>query len=584
MEKRVLQAVLLSLAVLLLYQNFLAPRQQSPGQVTETAQAGAPSANTPATVPPATAPAASAPAGSTSPVTDQPTAATATTGGVPATAAAQAALPASMAAAGGARIVVESDQIRAEFSTRGAVLLSWTLKQYPGSNGQPLDLLPAATNVNARPAFSLTTGDEVVDNTLAGANFTPSAETLDLRGTGSRTLEFEYADASGLRARKVFAFQRDGQPFLLGFSAQVLRGGQAQNFVIHSGPGIGDVERAQASGGFLFGSYYQPPAGITYSDDIERLSVDSFATARVFERQFDYAGADDHYFLGAALLDRQTRVEYASHPVQTAAGPRSLVSYALSFAQPPSEVKFYLGPKDFDQLLYSDQQLVRTIHFGWFAWLVVPLLRALKWVNQYVGNYGYSIIVLTILINIVIFPLRHKSVVSMRKMQQIQPRVKAIQERYKHLKTTDPARQKMNQELMELYKTAGVNPASGCVPMLLTMPVLFAFYSLLSVAIELRGAPFTLWITDLSQHDPLYITPIIMGATMFWQQWITPAAGMDPAQQRVMLIMPLMFTFFFLWAPSGLVIYWLFSNLLTIGQQYLTNRIVGPPPAAVKTA
>jgi YidC/Oxa1 family membrane protein insertase len=166
-------------------------------------------------------------------------------------------------------------------------------------------------------------------------------------------------------------------------------------------------------------------------------------------------------------------------------------------------------------------------------------------------------------------------------MQQLQPRVKAIQERYAGLKATDPAKQKMNQELMELYKTAGVNPASGCVPMLLTMPVLFAFYSLLATAIELRGAPFGLWIQDLSAHDPLYITPVIMGATMLWQQWITPTAGMDPAQQRIMMFMPLMFMVFFLWAPSGLVLYWLTSNLLTIGQQYLTNRIVGPPPAPV---
>ena len=556
MEKRVLQAVLLSLAVLLLYQNFLAPRRQ-PQQPATPAEVAAGKA---------------APA----PAPGQPAAATATSG-QPASPAAQAALPASVAPAGGARVVVESDQFRAEFSTRGAVLLSWTLKHYPGSHGHALDLLPVATNVNALPAFSVTTSDEVVNNSLAQANFTPSATALDLRGTGGRTLRFDYTDGAGLRATKLYTFERDGQPFLVGFSAQVLRNGQPQNFTIHSGPGIGDVERAQPSGGFLFGSYYQPPAGIFFGDEIERHTAEGFSEQRTFERHFRYAGADDHYFLGAALLDRQTRVEYATHAVQTAAGPRSLVSYALSFAQPPSEVKFYFGPKDFDQLLRSDQQLVRTINFGWFAWLVVPLLRALKWVNQYVGNYGWSIIVLTVLINIAIFPLRHKSVVSMRKMQNIQPRVKAIQERYAHLKATDPARQKMNQELMELYKNAGVNPASGCVPMLLTMPVLFAFYALLSVAIELRGAPFTLWITDLSQHDPLYITPIIMGATMLWQQWITPAAGMDPAQQRVMMIMPLMFTFFFLWAPSGLVIYWLFSNLLTIGQQYLTNRIVGAP-------
>ena len=146
-----------------------------------------------------------------------------------------------------------------------------------------------------------------------------------------------------------------------------------------------------------------------------------------------------------------------------------------------------------------------------FAWLVVPLLRALKWVNGYVGNYGWSIIILTVLINLVMFPLRHKSVVSMRKMQELQPEVKAIQDRYAKLKMTDPARQKMNVELMKLYRERGVNPASGCVPMLLTMPVLFAFYSMLSVAIELRGAPFVGWISDLSAHDPLYVTPVLMG-------------------------------------------------------------------------
>jgi len=552
MEKRVLQAVLLSLAVLLVYQSFFAPRRQ-PQQQASPSQ-GASAATT------ATAPA---------PSTATPAATTPTPG--------TAALPAGLAAAGGARIVVESDEVRAEFSTRGAVLLSWTLKRYPGTHGHALDLLPESTNVNARPAFSLTTSDETTSNTLATANFTPSAQTLDLRGTGGRTLRFDYEDPSGLRATKVFTFERDKQAFLVGFSAQVLRNGQPQNFTIHSGPGIGDIERARPAGGMMFGSYYQAPDAITYAEKVNRITPAKLAEQHAFDASFRYAGVDDHYFLGAALLERPTHIEYATHAMQTAAGPRTLVSYALSFPQPPTEVKFYLGPKDFDQLQRSDQQLVRTINFGWFAWLVVPLLRALKWVNGFVGNYGWSIIVLTILINIAIFPLRHKSVVSMRKMQEIQPRVKAIQERYSNLKATDPARQKMNTELMELYKTAGVNPASGCVPMLLTMPVLFAFYALLSVAIELRGAPFMLWIQDLSQHDPLYITPVIMGATMLWQQWITPAAGMDPAQQRVMMVMPLMFTFFFLWAPSGLVIYWLFSNLLTIGQQYLTNRIVGAP-------
>jgi YidC/Oxa1 family membrane protein insertase len=168
---------------------------------------------------------------------------------------------------------------------------------------------------------------------------------------------------------------------------------------------------------------------------------------------------------------------------------------------------------------------------------------------------------------------------SMRKMQEIQPQMKAIQERYAKYKITDPQRQKMNEEVMALYKERGVNPASGCVPMLLTFPFLFAFYAMLSQSIEIRGAHFFGWITDLSRPDPLFITPLIMGATMFWQQKITPTSA-DPVQQRVMMIMPVMFTFMFLSYPSGLVIYWTISNLWAIGQQYLT---MGLKPVTTKS-
>ena len=271
-----------------------------------------------------------------------------------------------------------------------------------------------------------------------------------------------------------------------------------------------------------------------------------------------------------------TRVQYVPVHVNTPNGPRDLVDYRVRVGGEPRTLDFFYGPKDFDILADVDRELVRAIHFGMFSFLAVPLLRALKWLNVFVGNFGWSIIILTVLINLAMFPLRHKSVVSMRKMQEIQPEVKAIQDRYAKLKTTDPARQKMNVELMNLYRERGVNPASGCLPMLLTMPVLFAFYSLLSVAIEIRGAPFMFWIRDLSVHDPLYVTPILMGATMVWQQKITPSTA-DPAQQKIMMFMPVMFTFMFLWAPSGLVLYWLVSNLWGIGQQELTNRIIGPP-------
>ena len=212
-----------------------------------------------------------------------------------------------------------------------------------------------------------------------------------------------------------------------------------------------------------------------------------------------------------------------------------------------------------------------------FTVIVVPLLRSLKWVNGYVGNWGWSIILLTFFINVILFPLRHKSVVSMRKMQEIQPQVKAIQDRYKNFKATDPAKQKMNTEMMALYKEKGVNPASGCVPMLLTMPFIFAFYALLSTAIELRGAPFFGWIHDLSAHDPYFVTPILMGISQLWQQRLAPATGMDPVQQKMTMLMPIFFTFLFLWYPAGVALYWLINNVFAIGQQYATNYMIGPP-------
>jgi YidC/Oxa1 family membrane protein insertase len=246
---------------------------------------------------------------------------------------------------------------------------------------------------------------------------------------------------------------------------------------------------------------------------------------------------------------------------------------------PGVDATFFLGPKDFDHLKSLDGELVRAIDYGMFAWLVVPLLGALNWVNGYVGNYGWSIIVLTFLINVAIFPLRHKSVVSMKKMQELKPQIDAIQARYGKLKATDPDKQKMNQEVMEVYKKAGVNPASGCVPMLLTMPILFAFYSMLAYSIELRGAPFALWITDLSVYDPFYVAPILTGITMLVQQRMTPQTSADPVQQKMFMLMPVIFTGMFLWAPSGLNIYWLVNNVLAIAQQYFTNRLIGPARA-----
>ena len=211
-----------------------------------------------------------------------------------------------------------------------------------------------------------------------------------------------------------------------------------------------------------------------------------------------------------------------------------------------------------------------------FAWLAAPLLDGLKWVHGFVGNWGWSIIVLTILINLAMFPLRHMSVVSMRRMQEIQPQMKAIQDRYAQYKVTDPERQKMNTEVMELYRTHGVNPASGCVPMLLTLPFLFAFYAMLGQAIEIRGEGFLGWITDLSRADPLlhHAGPDgaddVLAAADHADDGRSEPAEDDDVHAADRSPSTMMF------APAGLVIYWLVSNVWGIGQQYVTGYLIGP--------
>jgi YidC/Oxa1 family membrane protein insertase len=279
----------------------------------------------------------------------------------------------------------------------------------------------------------------------------------------------------------------------------------------------------------------------------------------------------------ALVTPGQARIESRGLVVPGPAGTRrQLISHAVQFPQSPMNARFFVGPKQFDLLRSIDSELVRAVNFGMFGWLAVPLLSALKWLHGLVGNWGWSIVLLTVLINLAMFPLRHKSVVSMRRMQELQPQLKAIQDRYANLKVTDPARQKMNTELMNLYREKGVNPASGCVPMLLMMPVLFAFYALLGQAIELRGAEFGWWIKDLSQPDPYFIIPILVGVTMFWQTWMNPTST-DPTQRNMMLFMPIMFSFIFLTTAAGTALYWLISNIWGIGQQYFTNWLIGPP-------
>jgi YidC/Oxa1 family membrane protein insertase len=479
-------------------------------------------------------------------------------------------------------IVVETDAVRAVFSTEGATLRSWRLKHYFGADKQPLELVPVEVPASYPHPFTLATDQDALTKQLAIAKFRPSADGPLMLGSAPGTLSFEYQDASGLTARKSFHFQPEGaaKPYLMNVDASVDVSGAARPVTIKMGPSLGV---GFSTGGRMTAAY--PPVAVFHRDgSVERPSASKLMEQPAYDGVLRFAGVGDHYFLSAAVPGtRSVRMEFqpvtlpTTEADATATGvtQRTYVSYSVGTTG-AMDMPFFLGPKDFDILRAVDTQMVRAIDFGFFAWLVVPLLQSLKWINGYVGNYGWSIILLTVILNAIMFPLRHRSMVSMRKMQDVQPEVKAIQKRYEKYKLTDPERQKMNTEMMALYKQRGVNPASGCVPMLLTMPVLFSFYAMLAVAIELRGAPFLGWIHDLSQMDPLYITPLLMGGTMFWQQRMTPTTA-DPAQQKVFMFMPIIFTVMFLWAPSGLVIYWLMSNIMTIGQQYLTNRMIGAP-------
>jgi YidC/Oxa1 family membrane protein insertase len=226
---------------------------------------------------------------------------------------------------------------------------------------------------------------------------------------------------------------------------------------------------------------------------------------------------------------------------------------------------FYFGPRDIDILNSANHQLAKAIDFGFFSLLALPLLHVLKFFYSFVGNYGIAIVVLTILIKLLFWPLTQKSYASMKGMQKLQPEMQKIREKHKN------DRERINREMMELYKTHRVNPVGGCLPMVVQIPVFFALYKVLLNSIELRHAHFGLWLTDLSAKDPYYITPLIMGATMFIQQKMSPTT-MDPTQAKIFMVMPVVFTFLFLNFPSGLVIYWLVNNLLTILQQYFINR------------
>jgi YidC/Oxa1 family membrane protein insertase len=333
--------------------------------------------------------------------------------------------------------------------------------------------------------------------------------------------------------------------------------------------------------------------------EVEVLNAQGEEKVKTLSGRVEWIGLEDTYFL-SAIIPRSGLDDAVLQPLMTEGSPPKARFLPLPAKDDltseqkklPRELRVilepegdslsllsYWGDKNYDRLASLPYDLEGAVKLGMFAFLAKPLLVALHWIHDnVVANYGWAIILLTIVIKIVLLPLTHNSMKSMKRMQELNPRVQSIRERYKTKlkdkqgKPNLEVQRKMNDEVMAVYKEAGVNPVGGCLPMLLQMPILFAFFNLLTAAVELRNAPWMLWVLDLSSKDPYYVLPIVMGATQWFQVRMAPQSG-DPMQRRMFELMPIIMTVMFIGVPSGLVLYWLTNNVLTILQQAVYKRL-----------
>jgi YidC/Oxa1 family membrane protein insertase len=569
--KRLVLAFALSAAVLLGWYVLFPPPASAPAGVKTRPAAATASAAAPATAVPATAfPAAPAP---------------------PAAVSAPAAVRSEPIGAAVAETVeIREPLYTARLSNEGGVLTSFVLLQHRDGEGKPLDLVRQGAPYPGR-TLALDPADPFLAR-AASARYTVTRE----ESGNAKTVRFRYREADGSGITRVYVF-RDSYVVALA----VEREGAPGPVGLVLGPSIGNP-----SGAELTSRYSKPGATITVAagGSVTRRAKDGLKEPITGLSGLTAAGLEDNYFLTAFLPPAQGAV--ALRPIALSAptpvvpiAPAALAATPAADAKPAaaeaeSEVVLsgagtlatdvFIGPKAIDILEKTRPGLDRVIDYGWFAVLVKPLLWGLRAIHRFVGNWGVAILLITVVIKVLLYPLTHKQLVSMKKMGALQPKVEAIRAKWGSRGKQDPqARAKMNEEMMGLYKQEGVNPAGGCLPLLLQMPILIAFYNLLAHSIELRHAPFMLWITDLSAKDPYYVTPILMTATMWIQQQMTPTTG-DPAMKRVQNIMPLVMGFLFKDVPSGLVLYWLMQNVLTIGQQMLLNRFTDLGPASMKPA
>jgi len=466
-------------------------------------------------------------------------------------------------------IVVETELYRATFTTRGAALTSWELKRYrSSSDGKSLVQLVRQRGKFAEP-LTVTVDDTSHSKELSEGIYRVEKDftTLD-QGHPTGHITFSYSNpATGVRLEKQLTFHTDSYVVDIALKSS----GLAEAVKLGLGTNFGVVDWGE---GFI-GSV---GAASLIDDKIEH---DMPEAETEHKGPVKWVALQDKYFISALIPKTSASAwpkKQGDKLVSTA------VRLPVDSSGAPLELQLFAGPKEFDTLQSLQIRLEDTIDFGWFlfgSWDTVravakPIFSVLRYINDYTHNYGVTIILLTIIIKVLFVPLQYKSYTSMKKMQGIQPKVAAVQEKFKD------DRERLNKELIKLYRDHKVNPVGGCLPMVLQMPVFVSLFNILYMTIDLRQAPLGLWITDLSLQDPYYILPIIMGISMMVMQKIQPTT-MDPTQAKMMLMLPVAMTFLFVNFPAGLVLYWLTNNVLTIVQQFVTDHFFFRTPATALT-
>ncbi len=543
MEMRLVIALVLMGAVLFITPYFV--DQAPPPEATKT-ETKAPVAETPVTVKPA----------EKSPVAQTPAAP------VPQEVAAVAATEEQVLAP------IETDLYRIEFTNKGALIKSWVLKGFKDASGKPLDLVSDAGVARVGYPFAI--------QLKGSSELSPINESLFVATPVDGGYDFEFSDGRTY-AKKTFRTKPGS--YLVEVTSQYSQNGTPTKHLLAWRGGFGD------STGFAAADTMH---SIVFDTAENKLVVNDADYAKSGPQtrtgSFAFAGLEDKYFAIVNLPSGtgSTELYTINDPVPDAEGKdRPIVGGAIG-GEASNKLTLFVGPKDYNLLKSVDPRLEGLIDFGWASFIAKPLFLALKYVNDtWVFNWGWSIIIVTVIINILLLPLKITSLKSMRKMSLLAPDMKAINEKYKGLSMKDPKMAKKNEEVMALYKKHGVNPAGGCLPLLLQFPFLFAFYAVLNVAIELRHEQW-LWVSDLSQPETIAIRilPLLMIASQFIMQKMTPATGGDPMQQKMMLFMPLIFGFMFYNFPSGLVLYWLTGNLVGIAQQWVFNKTMPAPAVA----